>query len=220
MADILVEAREASLVYGKGTGVVEAVARATCTVEAGDRIALVGPSGSGKSTLLYLLAGLERPSSGQILWPPLGDARFVSPIVAGFAFQSPNLLPALTAIENVAVPLLIAGVAVAQAHETAAAMLARFDLVDVADRYAEDLSAGQAERVGLARALVCRPSMVLADEPTGQLDGSTATRVIDRLLEAADDSAAAVIVATHDERIALRFRTRWTMRHGALETAS
>ena len=220
MADVLVAAREASMVYGKGAAAVEAVAKATCSIEAGDRIALVGPSGSGKSTLLYLLAGLEPPSSGRISWPSLGDARAVSPVFAGFAFQLPNLLPALTAIENVSVPLLIAGVDAVFARETAASMLARFDLSDVADRYAEDLSAGQAERIGLARALVCRPSMVLADEPTGQLDGPTATRVIDRLFDAADESAAAVIVATHDERIARRFRTRWTMRYGALETAS
>ena len=141
------------------------------------------------------------------------------PTFAGFAFQTPNLLPSLTAIDNIAVALLIAGTQPQRAFDLASAMLGRFGLSDIADRYAEDLSGGQAERVGLARALVCEPSLLLADEPTGQLDGPTASLAIDQLLAAADRSGAAVIVATHDDRIARRFRTRWTMDHGALETA-
>lgn len=220
MSEVLVEARDATCVYGTGASAVEAVARASCTIQAGDRIALVGPSGSGKSTLLYLLAGLEQPSSGQIVWPSVEKGDRLRPTFAGFAFQAPNLLPALTALDNIAVPLLIAGMQPERARSTAAAVLAQFDLVSVADRFAEDLSGGQAERVGIARALVCEPSILLADEPTGQLDGTTAALVIDRLLAAADRSGAAVIVATHDERIARRFRTRWMMHHGTLETES
>ena len=96
-------------------------------------------------------------------------------------------------------------------------MLHSLELADVSDRYADDLSGGQAERVGIARALVSDPALVLADEPTGQLDGTTAARVIDRLLEATHRSGAAVIVATHDERIAARMRTRWSMDHGELD---
>jgi ABC-type lipoprotein export system ATPase subunit len=220
MAEVLIDARSVARAYGEGRAAVLAVSDATCTIHAGDRIALVGPSGSGKSTLLYLLAGLELPSSGEIVWPSLGKGRRLMPTLAGFVFQSPNLLPPLTAAENIAVPLLIAGVPPDRARSASLAMLERFDLREVADRSAEDLSAGQAERIGIARALVSDPSLVLADEPTGQLDGSTAALVIDRLLAVADASGAAVIVATHDERIAKRFRTRWTMHHGVLETAT
>jgi ABC-type lipoprotein export system ATPase subunit len=219
MSEVLVEARGAARVYGRGPAAVEAVTGATCRIETGDRIALVGPSGSGKSTLLYLLSGLEPPSAGQIEWPSIGARDRLRPTFAGFAFQTPNLLPSLTAIDNIAVALLIAGMQPERAFDSAGAMLARFGLADVADRYPDDLSGGQAERVGIARALVCEPALLLADEPTGQLDGPTASLVIDQLLAAADRSGAAVIVATHDERIAHRFRTRWTMSHGALETA-
>jgi lipoprotein-releasing system ATP-binding protein len=219
MREVLVEARSVGREYGKGDAAVTAVANASCTISLGDRIALVGPSGSGKSTLLYLLAGLEPPSSGNIVWPSVGNGDRLMPAFAGFVFQVPNLLPPLTAVENVAVPLLIAGVPARRAREAALSILKRFDLSDVADRSAEDLSGGQAERVGLARALVSEPSLVLADEPTGQLDGTTAALVIDRLLEAADHSGAAVIVATHDERIASRMPTRWTMNHGVLDTS-
>lgn len=215
---LLLEARAVTRAYGTNGAVVVAVSDVSCKVFEGDRIALVGPSGSGKSTLMYLLAGLEAPSSGSIAWPALNPPGPLMPAFAGFVFQFPNLLPPLTAAENVAVPLLIAGVSPSQADAAARSALARLDLLDVADRSAEDLSAGQAERVGIARALIADPSIVFADEPTGQLDGLTAARVIDGLLAAADRKRAALIVATHDERIASRFGVRWTMDHGALKT--
>src|ERR1700730_1905383 len=162
MREILVEARAVAREYGQGAAAVAAVTNASCTIALGDRTAVFGASGSGKSTLLYLLAGLEPPSSGAIVWPSLGSGERLMPTFAGFVFQLPNLLPPLTAAENVAVPLLIAGVPPQRAREAALLMLERFVLRDVADRNAEDLSGGQAERVGLARALVSEPSLVLA----------------------------------------------------------
>jgi ABC-type lipoprotein export system ATPase subunit len=216
MPEVLVEARSAARTYPLGGAEIAAVTDVSCTIAAYDRIALVGPSGSGKSTLLFLLAQFEAPSAGEIDWPSIGRGEQPVPTHAGFAFQTPNLLAQLTAMENVALPLLIAGAPREKAENAARAMLERFDLLDVAHRYSEDLSGGQAERVGLARALVADPTLVFADEPTGQLDGPTAARAIDALLAAADASGAAILLATHDERIARRFPTRWTMRHGAL----
>ena len=218
MSDVLVEARSATRMYGDKTHAFTAVHAATCRVVVGDRIALVGPSGSGKSTLLYLLAGLELLSEGAVVWPSLAAGTRPIPSAAGFIFQAPNLLP-LTAVENVELPLLISDTRAEIARATAMAMLAEFGLSDIADRFADDLSGGQAERIGAARALVSRPSLIFADEPTGQVDSATAQLVIGQLLSAADRSDAAVIVATHDECVARRLATRWTMSHGRLLTA-
>lgn len=217
MAEVLVEARSVVKIYGKGSSIVTAVANASCSIRAGDRIALVGPSGGGKSTLLYMLAGLERPTTGLVVWPALRRNERLLPAFAGFVFQNSNLIAPLTAVENVALPLLITGVSPDHARRAAVDALKRLELADIADRLPEDLSGGQAERVGVARALVSEPSLVLADEPTGQLDGASAARVIDQLLAAADHAGAALIVATHDDRVARRLRTRWAMTHGVLE---
>lgn len=198
---------------------MRAVVDATCQVNAGDRIALVGPSGSGKSTLLAMLGGLEPATTGRVTWPLLVSGEKLTPRYVAFVFQQPNLLAPLTAAENVAVPLLLLGTDPAHAAEAAAGVLTRLELSSLAEKLPEDLSGGQAQRVGIARAIATQPYVVLADEPTGQLDSGTAEYVVGQLLEAAGASDAALVIATHDERVASRLGIRWTMRYGRLETS-
>jgi putative ABC transport system ATP-binding protein len=197
-----------------GASEVLAVNQVTCAIRAGMRVALTGPSGSGKSTFLHLLAGLDAPTAGQVSWPGLGAAVGERPGGVGVMFQGLSLLPDLDVGENVGLPLLFAGqsptVAAARAEET----LRRVGLADLAPRLPEELSGGQAQRVGLARALVTRPKLILADEPTGQLDYATGAHVTSVLLAAADELDAALVVSTHDPVVAGRLPTRWHMRDG------
>jgi putative ABC transport system ATP-binding protein len=197
---------------------VVAVYGATCQLRSGDGVALTGPSGSGKSTLLHLMAGLDVPTVGSVRWPALGSPRGPAAGQLGFVFQAPSLIPALDVIENVALPLVLAGRTDALAQRSAQAVLQRLGLADVTHHLPDELSGGQAQRVALARGLVGNPPIVLADEPTGQLDGETARAVVDALVEAAADGAA-VLVATHDQRVAGRFSEQWSMSDGRLETA-
>jgi ABC-type lipoprotein export system ATPase subunit len=217
MADILVRAEDLSRVYGTGAAEVRAVSGATFTVEAGSRVALVGPSGSGKSTLLLMIAGLERPTSGTLIWPALGDANELRPGPVTIAFQGPSLLPPLSVVENVALPLLLEGREQGSACDAAHTALDLFELADVASKLPEEISGGQAQRAGLARAIVGDPRLVLADEPTGQLDRETAGRAMLALLDAADASGAAVVVATHDANVAGQMDVSWRMDAGELK---
>ena len=176
----------------------------------GDRIALVGPSGSGKTSLLHLIAGLDQPSGGVIEWPALGRAEDLRPGPVAVAFQGPSLLPPLTVAENVALPALLAGRAPDAAAAAASAMIERLGLSEVASKLPEEISGGQAQRAGVARALVGEPRLILADEPTGQLDRGSALQLIDVLLEQAEALKAALVVATHDDAVAERLPIRWT----------
>jgi ABC-type lipoprotein export system ATPase subunit len=215
MDDVLVRADEVVRVYGKGSRAIRAVSGATFTIEAGQRIALVGPSGSGKSTLLLLIAGLDTPTSGTMTWPGFGDVGDLRPGSVTIAFQGPSLLPPLNVAENVALPLLLEG-RKAEAADAASVALDLFDLGDIARKLPEEISGGQAQRVGLARAVVGEPRLILADEPTGQLDHETAGRAMLALLDAADASGAAVVVATHDPAIAETMDARWWIDAGEL----
>jgi putative ABC transport system ATP-binding protein len=205
-------------VFGEGPGAVAAVQDATCELCPGQRVALSGPSGSGKSTLVHLLAGIDRPTAGAIDWPGLGGpAGAWAPGRVGLVFQGPSLLPALTAGENVALPLLLAGGDEREATRLAAASLSRLGLDPLADRLPEELSGGQAQRVAVARAVVSRPRLLLADEPTGQLDRDGASEVVDTLLAAAG-SGVALLVTTHDPDVAALLDEQWVMADGRLET--
>ncbi|MDE2369867.1 MAG: ABC transporter ATP-binding protein [Burkholderiales bacterium] len=201
--------------FGPRDAPIEALRPACFEVRAGERIAVVGPSGSGKSTLLQLIAGLDMPSSGRLDWPGLAPREQLRPRHVGVVFQSPNLLPSLSAAENVEVPLRLLGEH-PRPREAALAALDRVGLADLADKLPDELSGGQAQRVGVARAIVLQPRLVLADEPTGQLDHVTAQSVVDALLAALGDSDAALVLATHDETVAARMTTRWRMDHGRL----
>jgi len=217
MAEALVLLQAVSRSYGRGGVALLALAGACCTVSPGDRIAVVGPSGSGKSTLLQLMGGLDQPSSGLVSWPALGPAAGLRPAQVGFVFQTPSLLASLTAVENVELPLLLQSVAAQVARSAARERLESLDLGEIADKLPEEMSGGQAQRVAVARALVSRPRLLLADEPTGQLDHPTAQHLFDVLLKVLDQSDTALVVATHDPAIAERLRTGWQMRHGVVE---
>jgi putative ABC transport system ATP-binding protein/lipoprotein-releasing system ATP-binding protein len=217
MPDTLIAARNLGRTYTHGNTPEVALASATCTVRAGDRIAVVGPSGSGKSTLLHLLGGLDEPTSGEIAWPALGSRDTLRPQHIAFVFQTPSLLPSLTAVENVALPLLLGGMPPDDARRAALDALERIELADIADKLPEELSGGQMQRVGVARALAYHPRLILADEPTGQLDGATAHHLLETLLGVLAPTDTALVIATHDLRVAARMETTWHIAHGRLE---
>jgi ABC-type lipoprotein export system ATPase subunit len=220
MPDALVRGDRLGRAYGERGHETVAVAEASFEVGRGLTIALVGPSGSGKTTLLHLMAGIDTPTSGSIEWPALGGRQQLRPGPVAMAFQGPSLLPPLSVAENVALPLLLAGLSEADALAEAWGTLDAMSLVDLAEKLPEELSGGQAQRVGLARAVVSRPILLLADEPTGQLDHDNAQVLMDLLLARTAETGATLVVATHDELIASRLGARWTMRDGRLETGA
>jgi ABC-type lipoprotein export system ATPase subunit len=203
-------------IYGSGTGEVRALRGVSCTLRPGAQVGLTGPSGSGKSTLLHLLAGLDKPTGGTIAWPGLDGSPEGRPGVIGIVFQGPSLLPPLDVTENIALPLLLAGFTEAQARERATTALHDVELDELAARLPEELSGGQAQRVAVARALAVRPQVILADEPTGQLDSAHAAQVVGLLLGAATMLGAALVLSTHDLTIAERLPERWQMADGLM----
>jgi len=202
--------------YGQGAAATVALEPTDCEVRPGARIAVVGPSGSGKSTLLHLMAGLDEPTLGSVEWPAIGAAGALRPGPVAVVFQGPSLLPPLTVEENVALPLVLAGVRDREAHQRARAALELLDLLELADKLPEEISGGQAQRVAVARAVSGEPKLILADEPTGQLDRANGSAVVDVLLAAAGHTDAALVVATHDPTVAERLPERWTMASGRL----
>ena len=162
---------------------------------------------------MHLIAGLDQPTGGTITWPALHGAP-LRPGPVAVVFQAPSLLPPLDVLENVALPLLLLGVADDDARSSARIALERLSLTDVAAKLPEELSGGQAQRVAVARALVAAPALILADEPTGQLDSSTAADVVEALLETARVTGAALVIATHDPAVAQHLAEQWTMADG------
>ena len=208
--------RDASRTYGRGQTATVALAPTDCEIHPGQQIALTGPSGSGKSTLLYLFAGLDDPTTGSVTWPGIGDRAQLRPAGLAMIFQGPSLLAPLTVVENVALPLILGGEEDAEAHATARQALDRLGLGRLADKLPDEISGGQAQRVAVARVLAGTPRLILADEPTGQLDAASGVAVIDALLEAGRQTGAGLVVSTHDPAIAARFPVRWEMRDGEL----
>jgi ABC-type lipoprotein export system ATPase subunit len=217
MPEVLAYIQNGERTYRRGNTPVVALVSATCAIMPGDRIALVGPSGSGKSTLLHLLGGLDTPTSGILAWPALGARETLRPGKIGFVFQTQSLLAPMTVVENVEIPLLLGQVSAEKARATALDMLERIELESLAEKLPEELSGGQAQRVAIARALTCGPKLILADEPTGQLDHPTAQHLFDVLLAALEGTDTALLVATHDMTVAERMHTLWRMQHGTLE---
>ncbi len=215
MPDVLLEATAASRVFRKGTASFTALGPTSCRVLPGEHIALVGPSGSGKSTLLNLMAGLDRPSSGRVSWPALGSIDVLRPKKIAFVFQMPSLLPALNVLENVELPLLLGHST--KAHDAALAALDLLGMNPLAGKLPEELSGGQAQRVAIARAIAGEPRLILADEPTSQLDQATAKRVLDALIAHCTSKRTALVIATHDPGVAARMDRLWRIHHGVLE---
>ncbi len=216
MSDVLVRSDRASRVYGS----LLAVDGVSCDVSSGQRVVITGPSGSGKSTLLHLLAGLETPSAGTVEWPAVGSRDELRPGALATIFQGPSLLPPLSVIENVSLPLLLGGADEEAASLAAMAALATLGIETLADKLPEELSGGQAQRVAVARVLAGVPRLVFADEPTGQLDHRTAAQMLDVLDEAVATIGAALVLTTHDRRVAGRYPTHWSMADGHLSGAS
>jgi putative ABC transport system ATP-binding protein len=209
----------AARTFDSGRTAVVAVHGATCEIAPGRRIALTGRSGSGKTTLLHLLAGIDRPTAGSVRWPGLGDPEPpLPPSAVGVVFQGARLLPALDVTENVRLPLQLAGTRERDADAAALAALARLGLEHLARRLPAGLSGGQAQRVAVARAIVSQPRLLLADEPTGQLDHGVACEVVATLLDAVRQTGAALVLSTHDRAIADLLPDRWTMTDGRLAT--
>jgi lipoprotein-releasing system ATP-binding protein len=192
-------------------------------VEKGLSIAILGASGSGKSTLLYILGGLDRPTAGQVLAGGLDLFRLTEPELArwraqevGFVFQYHHLLPEFTALENVAMPALLAGLSPAQAEEMALPLLARVGLRDRLKHRPGALSGGEQQRVALARALVLGPKVLLADEPTGNLDALAAGLVNDLIGELVAEREMSAVVVTHNADLARQTKIRWELVQGQL----
>jgi len=166
------------------------------------------------------MAGLDDPTVGEVRWPAIGDRAALRPGPVAIVFQGPSLLPPLNVVENVGLPLALAGCAQTEVSERAMAALARLDLGDLAEKLPEEISGGQAQRVAVARAVVGEPRLILADEPTGQLDHEIGAVVVDELLGAAERCGAALVVATHDTEMADRLGERWRLRSGRLEKSA
>ena len=214
----LVRCEGAARTYGSGPTATVALQPTECQVLAGQSIAIVGPSGSGKSTLLHLMAGLDDPTVGTVSWPAIGSREELRPGRVAVVFQGPSLLPPLTVLENVSLPLLIGGMTDREAREVARTALRTLDLEELADKLPEEISGGQAQRVAVARALAGEPSLILADEPTGQLDRSNGAAVVDVLLAAGRHSGSALVVSTHDLTVAERLPERWEIHSGEIQT--
>ena len=216
-AKTLVRCRNLARTFGHGRSATVAVHDATCDIRVGDRVALVGPSGSGKSTLLHLFAGLEQPTTGTITWPALGE-RGPAPGSVAVVFQGTSLIPFLDVLENVALPVLLRGGDPRAALASARDALASVGLERLASALPDELSGGQAQRVAVARAIASGARLLLADEPTGQLDHESGIAVVDALLTAAAHADAALVIATHDPTVARRLATRWDVVDGRLVT--
>ncbi len=217
-SDPLVACEGAGRTYGTGATATVALQATDCVVRTGDRVALVGPSGSGKSTLLHLMAGLDRPTVGRVSWPAIGGPGALRPGPVAVIFQGPSLLPPLTVEENVALPLILGGMVDQEAHRAATITLDLLELLDLRDKLPEEISGGQAQRVAVARALAGEPTLILADEPTGQLDRTNGAAVVDVLLAAAEHAGAALVVATHDPTVAERLPEVWELHSGRMTT--
>ena len=207
----ILEARNVTKRYRLGAGDVEAVRGVSLAVEPGELVAFMGPSGSGKSTLLHLLGGLDQPTSGDVVLDGALISRLSDDAATklrrektGFVFQFFNLLPLLSVWENVVLPFTIAGEDARHGDQAAAirAALAPVDLAGKERNRPDQLSAGEQQRVALARALVRRPALLLADEPTGNLDFATGTEILDRLWRSCHEGGQTVVLVTHDAKAA------------------
>lgn len=222
--EVLVRAERLSKVYRSGDTQRVVLDRLDLEVRRGERVAIVGPSGAGKSTLLHLLAALDTPSSGQVYFAsrPLGSLDEAGRVefrrrYVGFVWQRHHLLTEFTAAENVAMPLLVAGVATERALRQARELLAEVGMRERAEQCVAELSGGERQRVGIARALVHHPWLLLADEPTGELDEANAEAVLDLMERLHDAYRLTTIVATHNVALARRCGRVLSLQHGFLQ---
>jgi putative ABC transport system ATP-binding protein len=205
----MMELREAAKVYQQGRRQVHALRGVSVRIDGGEFVSIMGPSGSGKSTLMHLLGALDTPSSGEVYFQGRAlhtmadrELALLRRTRVGFIFQFFNLLPTLTAVENVALPLLLGGQSRRKALPPAHAVLARIGLADRATHFPDELSGGEMQRVAIARALVIEPEAVLCDEPTGNLDSASSEEVLKLLRSLPEPGRRAVVMVTHDSHAA------------------
>lgn len=211
--------------YIRGEQRIPVLEKVNLDIEAGEFVALMGPSGSGKSTLLNLIAGIDKPTSGSILIDGIDITTLAESQLAdwraanvGFIFQFYNLMPVLTAFENIELPLLLTSLSRSQRKEHVEAALSMVSLSDRMDHYPNELSGGQQQRVAIARALVTDPTIIVADEPTGDLDRDTANEVLDLLDALNTDLGKTIIMVTHDPKSAARAKRLVMLEKGELIT--
>jgi lipoprotein-releasing system ATP-binding protein len=224
MSEPIFDCRNISKSYHDGTETVDVLKDINLTINPGERIAIVGPSGSGKSTLLHLLGGLDIPSSGKLLmqgasWQTLSEKQRckLRNKELGFVYQFHHLLPEFSALENVAMPLLLADKSVAEAQSQAEQILNKVGLSHRLMHKPSQLSGGERQRVAIARALVHEPRCVLADEPTGNLDNATAVKVFELMLGLNEHLNTALVIVTHDQQLAARMDKVLTIYDGCCE---
>jgi ABC-type lipoprotein export system ATPase subunit len=225
---ILMQAQSLSKRYVASGGTVQALTDVNLTVRAGEMVALVGPTGSGKTTLLALLAGLEQPDRGVVtlLGQPLSELNSDQVIdlrsqAVGFIYQNYNLFPGFTVRENIGLPLRLMLRPPFDAQQRSGQLLAELNMMELANRYPTELSGGQQQLVAVARALAANPPLILADEPTANLDSNAARQIVARLRALADSGHHGVLLATHDLRTASQADRVLTLRDGQIikETA-
>lgn len=221
--EIIISGSGMSKTYHDGTSTVQVLKQVDLSIRSGERIAIIGPSGSGKSTLLHLLGGLDKPTAGKVMlqgtdWQQISERKRcqLRNRYLGFIYQFHYLLPEFTALENVAMPLLLAKKTIAEARSIALEILEKVGLSSRITHKPSELSGGERQRVAIARALVHKPHCVLADEPTGNLDQATASKVFNLMLELNQQLQTALVVVTHDQRLAASMDRVLTVQDGAL----
>ena len=223
----LLSAKNLYKTYKEGKMVTEVLKNVSFNIYPQSLLAIIGSSGSGKSTLLHLLGGLDKPTSGEIIFKSQQLNRLSEQEKAhlrnqeiGFVYQFHHLLPDFTALENVAMPLLIAGTSPSEAKKRAMAMLESVNLVKRANHRPAELSGGERQRVAIGRALINNPALVMADEPTGNLDKSTADAIFDLLIKLNREHGTAFLVVTHDLVLANKLDQQLIMSDGQLSTSN